>query len=81
MKASDVPDVLFLQTVLKVAQPWGLTMRTDVERALPEYPWKVLLAKASRLIKRGLMDGCDCGCRGDYRLLDKGIALINGENK
>lgn len=27
---------------------------------------KVLLAKAKRLIDRGLIDGCACGCRGGF---------------
>ena len=30
------------------------------------YPEKVIRAKAWRLIKRGLIDGCCCGCRGDF---------------
>lgn len=81
MKASDIPDELLLETIDAVAQPWGLTMRWDVENAMPNYPWKVILAKTSKLMKRGLIDGCDCGCRGDYKLTKKGIALIKGENE
>jgi hypothetical protein len=30
-----------------------------------EMPERLLLAKAKRLIERGLLDGCACGCRGD----------------
>ena len=32
----------------------------------PEMPCKVVLAKAKSLIRRGLIDGCACGCRGDW---------------
>lgn len=31
-------------------------------------PAKVVLAKAKRLVKRGLIDGCTCGCRGDFEV-------------
>lgn len=37
---------------------------------VPGVPAKVTLAKARRLIKRGLITGCACGCRGDYEITD-----------
>ncbi|MBL7487125.1 hypothetical protein [Frankia sp. AgW1.1] len=49
--------------------------RLDVEPRghLVEVPWpdpvipeKIVLAKAKRLIRRGLLEGCACGCRGDF---------------
>lgn len=36
----------------------------------PDVPPKVVLAKAKRLIARRLIDGCSCGCRGDFTRLD-----------
>lgn len=33
---------------------------------------KVVRAKMKALIKRGLLGGCWCGCRGDFHLTDKG---------
>ena len=30
------------------------------------YPENVVRAKARRLIRRGLITGCACGCRGDF---------------
>lgn len=32
----------------------------------PGVPPKVVLAKAQRLINRGMLTGCTCGCRGDF---------------
>lgn len=32
--------------------------------------------KFRRVHRRGLVDGCGCGCRGDLRLTPKGLALI-----
>lgn len=31
-------------------------------------PEKIVLAKAKRLIRRGLISGCGCGCRGDFQI-------------
>ncbi len=48
--------------------PW--CMSWELANEFPDWiPWKVLMAKADKLIKRGLMDGCTCGCRGDFNLL------------
>lgn len=70
-------------------QPWppGLTrppglkpaawcMRWDLDAAYPEAPSKVVLAKCKALIRRRLLDGCTCGCRGDYELTDLGRAFL-----
>jgi hypothetical protein len=48
----------------------------DVVTALPGFPLKVVRAKARRLIGRGLMDGCGCGCRGDFEITAQGRALL-----
>lgn len=32
------------------------------------FPWRLVLAKARKLIDRGAMDGCPCGCRGDFEI-------------
>ena len=42
----------------------------------PETPEKVAMAKMSALIRRGLVTGCTCGCRGDFEITDKGAAFI-----
>lgn len=39
-------------------------------------PMKVLLAKFRRVNRRGLVEGCDCGCRGDFELTSKGRELL-----
>lgn len=40
----------------------------DFDAETPGVPPKVVLAKAKRLIARGVIRGCDCGCRGDFEL-------------
>ncbi len=67
MKASDITDEQFLDAVRACESPrgshwadrWAVTERLG-------FPEKVVLAKARRLIKRGVIDGCYCGCRGDW---------------
>ena len=49
--------------------------RWDIER-LYGIPEKLVLSKARSLIKRELMEGCDCGCRGDFEITDAGRALL-----
>ena len=39
----------------------------------PGLPWKLQLAKMASMIRRGLVDGCACGCRGDFMLTAKGL--------
>lgn len=49
----------------------------SVKLAMPEnLPDKLVVAKMRNLIKKGLIDGCGCGCRGDYVLADKGKQVL-----
>lgn len=40
-------------------------------------PGKLVRAKCARLVERGFLEGCACGCRGDFRLTDKGVAFLS----
>ena len=72
-KASDISDAEMLDAIRavrgrhRVAQ-WAT--RWDVEEHLSHWPSKVVQAKARSMIRRKLIDGCGCGCRGDYEILD-----------
>jgi hypothetical protein len=57
----DMPD-----QILEPAPAWCLIW--DLEERLPQYPRKVIMAKCRSLIRRGLLTGCTCGCRGDFEL-------------
>lgn len=51
---------------------------SDVYYSMPiNTPKKIALAKMRSLYRRALIDGCDCGCRGDFEITDKGLRLIN----
>ena len=79
-QCKDVPDFPILQFLagLDRLATWGdgYAMPT-VRDAMPEgVPDKIQLAKMRMLIRRGLVDGCDCGCRGDFRITDKGRSFL-----
>jgi hypothetical protein len=42
----------------------GMAQATDGTSV--RIPEKVVLAKAKRLVQRGVINGCACGCRGDF---------------
>ena len=63
MKASDISDQQFLDA-LDPDGSW--TMVWDMVKRLG-FPEKVVLAKAKTMIeRRKTLDGCYCGCRGDF---------------
>lgn len=88
--ARDIPDVRMLRAIDDATMPWGVAARGDVNRLLgglvlddpvrsdnvPGVPWRLVLAKFRRLQARKLATGCDCGCRGDWRLTAAGRALV-----
>lgn len=82
MKASDTTDLAVLSLLGKNPDSWHMFwepgpgyLSADPAFA-PETPFKVRLAKMRGLVKRGLVDGCTCGCRGDFTITPKGIARL-----
>lgn len=90
MQAKDIPDKLVLEILSKHQGEWAF-LRDNGElhwnstgydnpiKIMENAPKKVVLAKFRSLIKRGLVGGCDCGCRGDFEITDKGLTLIGKE--
>ena len=67
VKASDIPDSDFLASIQRHSSNIGASIGR-IEADFPASPPKVVLAKARSLLKRGLISGCGCGCRGDFRI-------------
>lgn len=81
MQCKDIPEkpVLAFLAALPAGTLgtwfWSDDHKPDnsVLRAMPEgTPAKLGLAKVRGLINRGLVDGCGCGCRGNFELTGKG---------
>ena len=55
----------------------GRPYPNSVLRAMPaETPVKLALAKMDMLIRKGVVEGCTCGCRGEFEITDKGRARL-----
>lgn len=55
-----------------------------IRNAMPngfELPDKLVVAKMDKLIRKGLVSGCSCGCRGDFKITEKGMKYLeeNGQ--
>jgi hypothetical protein len=72
------PILAFLAALGGAPAHWfALECPRSVTRAMPPgTPPKLVLAKMKMLIRAGLVDGCDCGCRGDFVLTEKGRARL-----
>ncbi len=70
-KASDISDETCLEAVRAVRGRWASSwsMLPDIQEKLRVYPPKVVLAKLKQLVKKNKLDGCTCGCRGDFEEL------------
>lgn len=64
MKAADISD----ESVLKLLDRDKMTFMWELKAAFPLVPQKVLTAKLRKMIKRRRIEGCVCGCRGDFTL-------------
>ena len=63
IQAKNVSDELMIATIGKVG---GNLF--DIQDALfPLVPRKVVLAKLRSMLRRFILDGCDCGCMGAFK--------------
>jgi hypothetical protein len=90
MQSKDIPEVPILEFLNKHIGEWCNWVSLEVEakfelkyqgrsvlHAMPEgTAGKLALAKMRSLIKRGLVSGCACGCRGDFEITDEGKAFL-----
>ena len=78
--SATISDVEWVRAIAELREPmrnWGYygVMVWDLAERLNIHPNRVR-SKARRAAKRGLSDGCTCGCRGDFKLLPAGEALL-----
>jgi hypothetical protein len=85
MQAKDIPEAPILRYLVdmpakRTAARWlpvsdeTPTIMAAVPAGTPE---KVALAKMHALIRRGLVDGCACGCRGDFTITEQGRSVLH----
>ncbi|MFD7763626.1 hypothetical protein [Streptomyces microflavus] len=82
MQCKDIPDEALCDAVRLTPPPWPTAsnaapwrmawdVQATLETAIGPVPYKLFLAKVRRLFAKGLLGGCDCGCRGDYHLTEE----------
>lgn len=80
-QCKDIPDKPIIQFLLKHKGKWCnwyFGDERDVSQAMPlGIPEKLVLAKMRMLMRRGLVKGCSCGCRGDFEITEKGEEWLN----
>jgi hypothetical protein len=91
MQCKDIPDGPILDFLTRIppyedgtprswaTSYWSEDFKPDssVGNAMPAgTPQKLIIAKMRQMIRRGVVDGCTCGCRGDFEITDKGRAEI-----
>lgn len=80
MQCKDIADRPILEFLHGLDGRWatwlGDEYENSVTKAMPGVPPKLALAKMRMLIRRGVVDGCACGCRGDFTLTGKGAAEL-----
>lgn len=80
MKCKDIADTPILRFLAQRPTTWHNWIfgdEKDVRQAMPaNVPNKLVLAKMRMLIRRGLVEGCGCGCRGDFVISDQGLETL-----
>jgi hypothetical protein len=76
-QCKEIPNKPIMEFLLKNKGHWCnwyFENEKDVRNAMPKNlaSEKLILAKMRQLMKRGLVDGCGCGCRGDFEITPKG---------
>lgn len=82
LQCKDIPDIPILRFLLEHEGQWCnwcFNNERDVRKVMPiNIPAKLPLAKMRQLIRRGLVSGCTCGCRGDFEITEKGKMYLYG---
>lgn len=79
-KTSDITDKEILREIyISCVEHNCWSNTTIIAESFSDFPIKIVASKLSRVMLRGLVTGCDCGCRGDWELTTKGYELISEE--
>lgn len=80
MQAKDLDEIAILNFLDDLRVPallFDAGFPNDLYQVVSrEVPRKVLLAKMNALIRRNLVKGCSCGCRGDFLITEEGRRFL-----
>lgn len=78
MQCKDIPEQPILDFLKLHSGRWstwgvGYSMPTVADAMPPGTPTKLQLAKMRQMMKKGLVTGCGCGCRGDFEYVEPAL--------
>ena len=74
VQCKDIEDGPLVRFVAAKQAEKGMWVNSwDFEPPYSELPDRLFRAKMGKLIAKGYLTGCPCGCRGDYEVTSKGI--------
>lgn len=74
MKAADIPAdtvVAIVDDINRTENRWAMVWEIHprlCEVMGQDVPWKVMMAKLRKLDLQDVLNGCACGCRGDFEV-------------
>lgn len=78
-QAKDISDLPILRLLNSRRGKWfhWHGENRDLEQTFPPTtPKNLMLAKMASMIRRGLVSGCACGCRGEFEITETGIKAL-----
>lgn len=68
MKAADITDEQIYQAIDKIRaeKQQYVAYLWDMREQFPTVPPKILQAKLKTMVNKRRLEGCACGCRGDF---------------
>lgn len=66
MKCSELSEEVIFAAVRLAKYPILGQNRWEIYKAFPGVPEKVVQAKLRNMVARKKLNGCACGCRGDF---------------
>ena len=89
MQCKDIPTLPILRLLKSRPDVWFYWYpfqdeedNRSIQQAMPDnVPEKLVRAKMNNLMHKGYVDGCSCGCRGDYVLTAKGHHFVDWNNR
>lgn len=73
LQCKDISNLSILKFLGSNNNHWKCHWDIPFPKCIPQ---KLRIAKLRMLMRRGLVEGCDCGCRGDWHLTNKGFDYI-----
>lgn len=69
LQAKHIPDERILMVIDELTVMRYTAMTWEIYAAWPHIPRKVILAKLDKMVRRKILDGCACGCSGQFRII------------